>query len=222
MLKSVTSRGDFSEMEQRRIYLIRHGETEFNRLGVFRGRYDVDLNENGRLQAKEIARALSGENLEFIVTSPLKRALETAQAIASELGIEYRVEEGFNNINLGSWQGVPKEKIKREYPRLWHLWTTNPEKLLIPGGETLSQVRRRSLRALNSLLKRTKGNFGIVTHRAVIKALAAGMLGMRPPYFWKLHIDNASFSVFEVINDGFMLVSWNNNSHLSRKVIEIF
>lgn len=209
-------------MKVRRIYLIRHGETEFNRLGVFRGRYDVDLNQNGRLQAKEIAKALSGEGLEFIVTSPLKRAFETAKTIADELGIRLEVEEGFNNINLGSWQGVPKDKIKQDFPDLWHLWITQPEKLVIPGAETLAQVRRRSFRCLKSWVSKTKGSFGLVTHRAVIKPLAAAMLGMRPPYFWKLHIDNASFSVFEVINDGFMLVSWNNNSHLSKKVIEIF
>lgn len=209
-------------MESRRIYLIRHGETELNRLGVFRGRYDVDLNENGRLQAKQIAKALSGKDLKFIVSSPLKRASETAITIAAELGIECRIEEAFNNIDLGSWQGVPKDKIKKDYPDLWHIWTTNPERLLIPGGETLSHVRKRSSRCLKSLIKKTRGSFGVVTHRAVIKPLAAAILGMRAPYFWKLHIDNASFSVFEVINEDFMLISWNNNSHLSRKVTEIF
>ena len=67
-----------------------------------------------------------------------------------------------------------------------------------------------------------RARFGFVTHRSVIKGLAASMLGVAAPYFWKFYIDNAAYSVFE--NDGtrFVLLSWNNNTHLTRRVIETF
>ena len=209
-------------MKKRRIYLIRHGETEFNRLGIFRGRYEVDLNEVGRQQASQIGKALEGAGIEFLVTSPLSRAVETAEIIASALGIDYFKDEAFNNIALGEWQGVPKQKIKDEYPDLWHLWTTEPEKLAIPGGETVEDVRRRSFAGLKRILEDRKGTFAVVTHRSVIKALAAAMLDVNPPYFWKFYIDNAAFSVFEVTDAGYTLISWNNNAHLTEKVTEVF
>jgi len=209
-------------MKKRRIYLIRHGETEFNRLGIFRGRYEVDLNEVGRQQASQIGKALEGAGIEFLVTSPLTRAVETAEIIASALGIDYFKDEAFNNIALGEWQGVPKQKIKDEYPDLWHLWTTEPEKLAIPGGETVEDVRRRSFAGLKRILEDRMGTFAVVTHRSVIKALAAAMLDVNPPYFWKFYIDNAAFSVFEVTAAGYTLISWNNNAHLTEKVTEVF
>lgn len=176
-------RGVFSKMEKQRIYLIRHGETEFNRLGIFRGRYEVDLNDTGRQQAREIGEALRGEGVEFLLTSPLARAVETARIIAEILEVDYIAEEAFNNIALGKWQGVPKSKIKQDYPDLWHLWTTEPEKLVIPEGETVDGVKRRAFEGLKRVMESNKQTFAIVTHRSVIKALAAAMLDVNPPYF---------------------------------------
>ncbi len=208
--------------ENQRIYLIRHGETEFNRLGIFRGRFEVDLNDNGRLQAAETGRALKDENIEFILTGPLRRTVETAEIVAAELGVEYRTDEAFNNIALGAWQGVRKDEVRSEFPDLWKIWITEAEKLKLPKGESVEEVRQRATRRLMEVVAEEKGSFAIVTHRSVIKGLAASMLGVAAPYFWKFYIDNAAYSVFE--NDGtrFVLISWNNNSHLTMKVTEAF
>lgn len=208
--------------ENRRIFLIRHGETEFNRLGVFRGRYEVDLNERGRKQAREIGKVVRGEGIGLLFTSPLARARETAEIIGRIIGVESRVDEAFNNISLGKWQGVPKNDIKRDYPDLWGLWISEPERLTIPGGETVEQVRQRSFEGLLRVIGEQQSDFGIVTHRSVVKTLAASMLGVRPPYFWKFYIDNAAYSVFEYGETGFTLLSWNNNAHLTERVTEVF
>ena len=219
-----TKNRSFSKMASRkqRIFLIRHGETEFNRLGVFRGRYEVDLNERGRRQAEEIGQALKAEAIDFLLASPLGRAVETARRVAGELGIEYRIDGAFNNIALGEWQGVAKEKIKGDFPEMWRAWTTEPEKLRIPGGETVEEVRHRATSRLLEIVETEVASFGIVTHRSVIKGLAASMLGVAPPYFWKFYIDNAAYSVFEYDRSSFTLMSWNNDTHLSEKVIETF
>ena len=206
----------------RRFFLIRHGETEFNRLGVFRGRFEVDLNDRGRKQAREIGRALHGEGIESIYTSPLGRAVETAQIVGQELGLGYEIIEAFNNIALGKWQGVPKEEIKRDYPQAWELWATEPEQLEIPAGETVEHVRRRAFDGLMQVLKKEPATFAVVTHRSVIKTLGASILEMPAPYFWKLYIDNAAFSIFEHGRSGFTLLSWNSSAHLSEKVTEVF
>lgn len=207
---------------RQRIFLVRHGETEFNRLGVFRGRYEVDLNDRGRRQAREIGRALKRVDIGFLLTSPLGRATETAGIIAGELGIEYRVDGAFNNIDLGSWQGVPKDEIRKDYAELWQRWTTEPEQLRIPGGETVEEVRERAFRRLKELVRGEEGSFGIVTHRSVLKGLAASLLNVPAPWFWKFYIDNAAYSVFEHDESGFILTSWNSNAHLTERVQEVF
>jgi broad specificity phosphatase PhoE len=206
----------------RRFFLIRHGETEFNRLGVFRGRFEVDLNDRGRKQAEEIGEALRGEGIEIVYTSPLGRAVETAEIVGNVLGLSCEISEAFNNIALGKWQGVPKDEIKREYPEEWKLWTTEPERLKIPDGETVEDVRLRSFDGLMQILKERDATFAVVTHRSVIKTLGASILKVPPPYFWKFYIDNAAFSVFEHSLSGFTLLSWNSNAHLSDKVTEVF
>lgn len=205
-----------------RIYLIRHGETEFNRLGVFRGRLEVDLNEVGLKQAGETGRALVGQGIESVLTSPLNRAVVTARTISEILGIEYEIEEAFNNINLGSWQGIPKKKVEKDYPEEWKKWTTEPEHLVVPGGESVEDVKRRASARLREIVEAGQGVFALVTHRSVIKVLAAYMLDVSPPYFWKFYVDNAAYSVFEYSGREFMLLNWNRTSHLSEKVKEVF
>lgn len=209
-----------------RIYLIRHGETEMNRLGVFRGRFEVDLNERGRKQAAEIARALEGQGIEVLYSGPLRRTRETAEIIGRALGVECIVDEGFNNIRLGVWQGVPKEQVKRDYPEMWTQWQTAPEHLLVPGGETVEDLKRRAYARILEIVKGREASrasvIGIVTHRSVMKALAAAFLNVPPPYFWKFYVDNAAYSVFEHDSSGFSLISWNINSHLSEHVTEVF
>jgi broad specificity phosphatase PhoE len=205
-----------------RLFLIRHGETEFNRLGVFRGRYEVDLNERGRKQAGEIGAALKGEGISFVLTSPLSRAVETARILSQSIGVEYKIDEAFNNIDLGEWQGVEKKKIQRDYPREWKLWTTEPEELVIPGGETVENVRQRSFARLLEITRREAATFAIVTHRSVIKTLAASLLDVAAPYFWRFYMDNAAFSVFGYGESGFTLLRWNDNHHLTESVTEVF
>jgi broad specificity phosphatase PhoE len=205
-----------------KIYLIRHGETEFNRLGVFRGRYEVDLNDRGRRQAGQIGEALKDQGIELLLSGPLARAKETAQIIGRTIGVAPAVDEAFNNIALGKWQGVPKAEIKRDYPDLWKLWITEPEGLRIPDGETVEEVRKRSIKGLMKVLGEHQDGLGIVTHRSVIKTLAASLLQVKPPYFWKFYIDNAAYSVFEYGANGFTLLAWNANAHLTERVTERF
>jgi broad specificity phosphatase PhoE len=210
------------ERDDTRIFLIRHGETEYNRLGVFRGRLEMDLNDRGRKQAREIGLALRGEGLCRLYVSPLGRAVETARIIAESLEVDYVIDQAFNNIELGEWQGVAKEKIQHDYPQMWAAWTSEPENLVIPGGETVRDVQQRAFAGLLRLAKVKSPPFGIVTHRSVIKSLAAAMLSVPQPYFWKFYIDNAAYSIFEFGSLGFALTAWNINSHLSDKVTEVF
>lgn len=204
------------------IYLIRHGECVGNREGLFRGRYDFPLNEVGRKQAIWLAEELKDVKFDAVYTSPLSRAMETAEAICRSQGIEPIVEQGFNNIHLGSWEGKPKKEIAERFPKEFRLWRSEPEKLKMKGAETLSQVQERAVATLVRITKeRMGGGFAVVTHRAVLKPLIAGILGIPAPYFWKLHPETASYSIIEhTPQRGYALSLFNQTKHLKEFIRE--
>jgi probable phosphoglycerate mutase len=204
------------------IYLIRHGECAGNREGLFRGRYDFPLNEVGRDQAVSLAEELADVSFDAVYSSPLSRAFQTAQALCQERGIEPAAEEGFNNIYLGEWEGKPKTQIAEKYPAEFKLWRTEPEKLKMEGTETLAQVQKRAVQTLAVITEERMGQtFAIITHRAVLKPLIAGLLGIPAPYFWKLHPETASYSIIEhTAERGFALSLFNQTKHLKEFIRE--
>ncbi|RXG65481.1 histidine phosphatase family protein, partial [Candidatus Atribacteria bacterium 1244-E10-H5-B2] len=109
----------YQDFEGTLIILVRHGECEGNIKGMFRGRVDFPLNERGLIQAQDLARGLKIFPVKYIYSSPLVRARQTAEAIGEQCGVEVKVEEGFNNIELGSWEGRFKKEIAQEYPKEW-------------------------------------------------------------------------------------------------------
>ncbi|HPF83996.1 MAG TPA: histidine phosphatase family protein, partial [Aminivibrio sp.] len=135
--------------ERTTILLARHGECRGNVEGLFRGRVDFPLNERGLRQAAELGSALRPYSPEAVMTSPLLRAKDTARAIAGACSIRVEEDEGFNNISLGIWEGQPKTEIAERYPGQWKIWLENPERLAVEGAESLDDVLRRSMAALD-------------------------------------------------------------------------
>lgn len=203
-------------MRVTKIILVRHGETQGNREGLFRGQADFPLNENGLRQAHELAQALKGYRLEVVYSSPLSRARVTAELIAKPHNLKVEIEPGFNNIRLGIWEGRPKAEIEKESPQLWRLWTTEPERLQLPDAETLKDVQVRAFSAIERIAHENSGQtLAVVTHRAVLKPLLARALGIPEPYFWKLHLDTGSYSILEHTPErGYTLSLLNETSHL--------
>jgi probable phosphoglycerate mutase len=206
------------------IYLIRHGETAFNVDSRFRGRVDIPLSKDGFAQAQELAHALCYAPFAALYSSPLSRAIQTAEAISLSQCLDIVPHPKFNNIDLGDWTDRPKSEIESEYPELWREWISSPERMSIPNAETIESVRSRSTGALDRLVSLHRGQcFGIVSHRAVLKPLIASLLFMPEPYFWKLHLNTASFTVFEHTKEtGYKLLHFNLTDHLSSYVEEVF
>ncbi|RKZ33133.1 histidine phosphatase family protein [bacterium] len=205
------------------IILIRHGETVANREGIFRGRYDFPLNENGIRQAKNLTNHIHKRfSIDAIFSSPLKRALDTARPIADKYGLELQLDSGYTNISLGNWEGVSHSEIAKKFPARYELWLTEPERLEIPDGEKLSEVQKRAVESTAKLVRQYEGKtIAIVSHRAVLKPLIAGLISIEEPYFWKIHIDNASYSIIHHTNKrGYMLYKLNVNHYLQDFVQE--
>ena len=110
-----------------RVYLVRHGQTEWNRRLTFRGRANIPLNETGRKQALAIAGALKDKNIEAVYTSPLKRSLETAQSTANLFHIETVPVQEFVDIDFGDWEGLTFTEVKKRYPKEFRQWEERPE-----------------------------------------------------------------------------------------------
>jgi probable phosphoglycerate mutase len=203
------------------LYLIRHGECAGNRDDLFRGRFDFPLNETGIQQAEALRAELSTIQFKRVYTSPLLRCTQTAE-ILSENRVDVTLCENLTNITLGDWENTPKAEIRKRHPQLWRLWVTEPEKLQFPGMETLQQVRNRSFAAVTDIVESEQtGTIAIVTHRAVLKPLFAALLGIPEPYFWKIHVDNASYSIAEYTSRrGFTFTLINQNKHLTEYVRE--
>ena len=169
-----------------------------------------------------MAGELKSVHFDAVYSSPLSRALETAKAICEGREIEPIVEQGFNNISLGSWEGKPKKEIAEKFPKEFRLWRTEPEKLRMEGAETLEKVQARAVKALARITEEwLGGSFAVLTHRAVIKPLIAGILGIPAPYFWKLHPETASYSIIEhTLERGYALTLFNQTKHLKEFIRE--
>jgi len=201
------------------VYLIRHGETQANRDGIFRGRGEVALSPAGLKQAGELRDYFSGRQVQRVISSPLRRAAATAAVCFPGLAVE--LQELVNNLDLGLWAGRKKKEIAREEPGLWRRWLEEPERMAFPGGESLAAMKART-RHFNRLLAAAgEERIAVVTHRSVLKALLAEALGLGEKWFWKFHLDNASVTV--LLHDpvrGFVLAKLNGTEHLSDYVFE--
>ena len=168
------------------VLLIRHGRTRANREGIFRGRMDVPLDERGKEQAAATGRHLADRPLDAVYSSPLVRARDTARAVARPHGLAPRIEEAFDNLELGPWTGRRRAEVAEEDPENWRIWIECPEELDLPGAETLDQVAERSSRRLDELVAAHAGEtLAVVAHRAVIKPLLARILRLERPWFWR-------------------------------------
>ena len=137
-----------------RILVIRHGETSWNKDKIFRGRVDISLSEIGRQQADLLSRRLSGQPIQSIYASPLKRAVETALAIQEGQSGSTPIiqEDQLIDIDYGSWEKKSHLQVQQEFPDSYQQWLDAPHTVQIPEGENLSSIRRRIETLLDRLV----------------------------------------------------------------------
>lgn len=132
------------------LLLVRHGETEYNRIGRCQGWTDEPLNETGRRQAQEVADHLSRHPVRHILASPLKRAHETAQAIAGPHRAPVELDEDLRELYHGVLEGVPFSELNNHVPGILEAWKTRPHTVAMPGGETLADLQARACKAIDA------------------------------------------------------------------------
>ena len=194
--------------------LVRHGETEWNVEEIFRGRIDIELNETGMKQAELLAEYLSHLQLEAIYSSPLKRALTTAETIAGYHKLGVNVAPGLIDFNYGEWQGLPHQEVEDKYKELYAKWINSPDQVRIPAGESLDDVRERVLGVVRNVVARYEGTVALVSHRVVNKVLICALLGLDNSHFWNIKQDTGGTTTFTYEKERFILTEHNNTAYL--------
>jgi len=199
------------------IILARHGETEWNVAEVFRGRIDIELNETGIKQAELLAGYLRDIKIDAIYSSPLKRALKTAEIIASYHELAVEIAPGLIDFNYGKWQGLAHQEVKDKYKELYAEWINSPDKVKMPTGESLNDVRKRAMGVVEKVIAKYKGTVVLVSHRVVNKVLICALLGLDNSHFWNIKQDMCGITTFTYENGRFILTEHNNTSYLTQK-----
>ncbi len=198
------------------IILVRHGQTEWNRIERFRGHFDVPLNSTGLKQAKKTAKQISKLwKPAAIYSSALSRAEKTAKVIADACGLFVQANDGLIDIDYGEWQGLTPEEASAKWPELVQKWYEHPGAVQIPGGETLAQVRSRAMSALEKLLcLHADQTIVLVSHTVVNRLILLSVLGWENDRFWHLHQDPCAINVIEKSAEKYIIHSINCTSHL--------
>lgn len=196
--------------------LVRHGQTEWNRVERFRGRVDVPLNEVGLAQAEATARRIAGQwTPAAVYSSPLGRAITTAGAIARCLDLAVEIHPGLVDIDFGQWHGLTQDEVKERWPALYDTWSYRPQAARIPDGETLDDLRTRAMAMISDLAGRHPSQTVVlVGHTVINRVILLGVLGLGNDRFWRLRQDTCAINVFEAADGDFTVVSLNDTCHL--------
>ena len=197
------------------IYLVRHGQTAWNKEEIFRGRTDVPLDETGLKQAEFVGQYFKGIEIHAIYSSALSRAWETAQKIAQFHNLKVQPLQGILDMSFGNWEGRPHQEIRENDSKTYRQWVETPHLVRLPGGESLDDVRVRAMAAIEEVIRSHSGKtLVLVTHRVVNKVLICGILGLDNSHFWQISQDTTAINLIQHRNGKYILSLMNETCHL--------
>jgi len=198
-----------------RLVVVRHGRTEWNRVERFRGRADIQLDEVGIRQAEAAAARIAEWQVSAIYSSPLNRALSTAEILARPFSLEVKLLPGIIDIDYGEWRGLSPEEATAKYGDLYSTWLNSPHQVKFPAGESLAEVRERAASAVGDLIaQHPKETIVLVSHKVVCQILILSLLGLDNSHFWEITQDVCAVNLFEVRGGVSSALSLNDTCHL--------
>ncbi len=178
------------------LLLIRHGENDYTKTGKLAGRMaGVHLNERGRKQAEELAKALAQAPIEAVYSSPLERAMQTAEPIAKEHGQKVIPSEGLLESNVGEWQGKSLRRLA--LLKYWRVIQNAPSRARHPGGESFAETQVRIVSTLDAIAAKHKERalIACVFHSDPIRLAVAHYIGLPLDHFQRLGCDTGSVTL---------------------------
>jgi broad specificity phosphatase PhoE len=203
-----------------RIVLVRHGQTAWNVTERFRGREDLPLDDTGRSQAARTADRIARQwKPSAVFSSPLTRAVITAEAIGQRCHLPVQIRRGLIDIDYGRWQGLTPEEAASRYPRRSRDWYRGGRSPRPPGGESLRQVKRRCMRMIVEIISQYPDQTVVlVGHTVVNRIILLGVLSLGLKHFWHVRQEPCAMNLIETDGREFVLCFMNDTCHLQEHI----
>jgi probable phosphoglycerate mutase len=200
------------------LYIVRHGETEWNKEHRIQGRLDSQLTEKGKLYARALGEKLKDTEFDQVITSPSERTVETAEWICGNRNIPIIKDERIMEMHMGPWQGMTTEEIMNKYPFEYECFMHRPKEYRNEEAECFSDMVQRAESFIQDLKKRT-GNLLIITHGLFIKTLYVIFKEMDLNDFWKEQtVEGTSLTIIKLESDKMEWVLQGDMSHITENI----
>ena len=203
------------------LHLLRHGQTPFSRDNVFCGAgLDPELTPDGAAMANAFAAAYKSSPWSAVYASPLRRTVATARPLCDALGLKMELRDDLKEIHYGKWEGKSVEVVNREYHDDYIRWSADPAWNAPTGGEPAVAIARRTMQVIEEIKQRySDGNVLIVSHKATIRIILCGLLGIDVGRFrYRLACPVGSVSVVQFSSEGPLLEALADRTHLDEKL----
>ena len=197
------------------IYIVRHGQTEWNLLGKTQGHGNSDLTPKGIEQAELLADSMTKYPIDYIYSSDLGRAYQTAEIIGNKLNIEVEKTEALREMNFGTWEGRIIKDIIEEDPELYKMWRNEPHLAKIPQGETLSQIKERTDAFIKEINEKYDGkHIVLVTHSLCARIMLLSFLDSDVKNIYRINQANTALNIIELRDYGPVVMKMNDTTHI--------
>jgi broad specificity phosphatase PhoE len=205
-----------------KLILVRHGETHWNKDGLVQGGdSDIELNDTGLEQARRLAAFLKNEPLTVVLSSPLRRAIATAEVIAGQHQLSVETHQGLKELKVGDLEGISISNLRTTFSRFLLQWWRDGEAMRLPNGESLVDLQQRAWKVVEDLMERpvtspdlnSDATAVVVSHYFVTLAIILKALDLPLEYFIKFKLDLGGVSILEFRDYGARLVTFNDTSY---------
>ena len=196
-------------------YIVRHGQTNWNILGKTQGHGNSDLTPKGENQALELSKAIKEYPIDYIYSSDLGRAVQTAEIIGSTIGVDVIQTPSIREMGFGDWEGLLIEEIKKDHAKTYETWRNQPHLVNIPNGETLHIIKDRVdafIKELNE--KYDNKHILLVSHSVTVRVMLLSFLNSGVENIYRIKQDNTALNIVEYRDYGPVVIKMNDTSHM--------
>lgn len=197
------------------IYLVRHGQTQWNIKGKTQGHGNSSLTEKGINQAKKLAQSMIKYPIDYIYSSDLGRAVETAEIISDKFNLEVIKTPALREMGFGVWEGLLIKEIQENYKDIYDTWRNNPHLAEIPNGETLQIIKDRTDNFLKEINDKYDGkHIVLVTHSVTARVILLSVLNSGMENIYRINQGNTALNIIEFREYGPVIIKMNDTSHI--------
>lgn len=198
-----------------RLYLVRHGETELNKSGVYYGSTDCSLSEVGMQESKRMGAALISKNIDVIIASDLKRTVETASIIKDIIcskkdNLEIIKDSRLRELDFGKWESLHYKDVEADYPKEWKIFCEDWKNAEPPNGESFMDLYHRVDKALQEILRTWENkDILIVAHQGTLRVILSKLLCNSEGLYWNFTFSHGCYTQLEIINNHCNIIKIN-------------